>query len=127
MNELLKNAHLSYTRVELKYNGILIMSAVKFIRGGLFHTSMGEVELDARFTTVIAEDGKRRYEYIVSPCLTDVRLMSLALRENKVAIEDIGTFVELNRNDDNINQYIESLVSYKFKDIITTTDKAILI
>lgn len=116
MKNVLKDSKLKYTRVEVVYSNIMVMSAVKLIRNGLFHTSIGEVNLDIQLTSVIVESKRGKAEYLCGSTLTDARIMANKLKQKKVAMEDIGSFVELHCNYASIDNAIEQCIAKQTKE-----------
>lgn len=108
MNEQLKKSITLQRRVELIVGDMVVSTSVKRLTNAFFYTSLGYRKVDIQVATTIIETKRGIQEFICGIRAADGRQMALKIRANKVHFDDIGTFVELNCNYDNINTEIEN-------------------
>ena len=107
MNNALSNSRLISKRVELVCHGLVIQTSIRRLIDSYFYTSEGYLKVEICVATTIVESKDGRHEFVCGVRHTDGRQMALKIRENKVAFDDIPTFIEINSNYETINSTVE--------------------
>lgn len=89
-----------------KDNQVLVSVNIKRLSRALFHTSKGEVELSFNVSCIQVDSKQGSLEFIAGT-FPEARNLARRIMNENIAFDDVGTFIELEMNQEELNKIIE--------------------